>query len=323
MSYFYIPACSINFSCNLNFLNNDENAIRYYTIYSERHKFIKKRIEYFNEIQKEYNIDNKFFDINENLHQHFIGNITTITDLNQLLIINELFHILLVNNNNSVFYVNNINIDNKDITYFLEGLLCKFTIVNIESESFKLDMRLKNNCMFFLDKKKDKFQSLMENVSFLFNNIFENIVLEIYEDYDYSVVELIYLVASLFKKVHLYKPNVCDILNNDLYLVCIGRKDVNNKEVETFIKTFKASKCNNNEKTVKSISLPLFFMNKINDISLIYYQSKLEFINNSINYIIRNKSKENSFYLIKNKLKRLNTWLEKYSNSRENHQLTV
>jgi len=131
------------------------------------------------------------------------------------------------------------------------------------------------------------------------------------------IVDLIYLLSSLFEKVYIIKPNTNNITTFEKYIVCKNYNVIceskleihksNYYKLQGFIK-------NLNNKNIVSIidyEIPCYFVNKIDDINIIIGQQQLESLDQIIN-IIKNKNKEERIEIIKkSNIQKSVSWCEK------------
>jgi hypothetical protein len=131
------------------------------------------------------------------------------------------------------------------------------------------------------------------------------------------IVDLIYLLSSLFEKVYIIKPNTNNITTFEKYIVCKNYNLIcetkleihksNYYKLQGFIK-------NLNNKNIVSIidyEIPCYFVNKIDDINIIIGQQQLESLDQIIN-IIKNKNKEERIETIKkSNIQKSVSWCEK------------
>jgi hypothetical protein len=131
------------------------------------------------------------------------------------------------------------------------------------------------------------------------------------------IVDLIYLLSSLFEKVYIIKPNTNNVTTFEKYIVCKNYNVIcdtkleihksNYYKLQGFIK-------NLNNKNIVSIidyEIPCYFVNKIDDINIIIGQQQLESLDQIIN-IIKNKNKEERVETIKkSNIQKSVSWCEK------------
>ena len=139
------------------------------------------------------------------------------------------------------------------------------------------------------------------------------------------IIDIIYIFSSLYEKVSVIKPTTSNITNFEKYIVC--SKFILNEEkkasynnyiikIDLFLSEFLSNNSNNsNSNNISSIlsnNIPCYFLNKIDDINIIFGQQQLETIDHLIN-MFKNKNKDDKLELLKkaNIQKSIN-WCEKY-----------
>ena len=132
------------------------------------------------------------------------------------------------------------------------------------------------------------------------------------------VVDILYLLSSLYQKVYIVKPNTSNVMSYEKYIVCknfILNENVKQIYFSYIVKLieFKNFYTNNSEniKHIIDKDTPYFYINKIDDINNIIGQQQLETIDQVIN-IYKNKNKDDKIESIKkiNIHKSIN-WCEK------------
>ena len=131
------------------------------------------------------------------------------------------------------------------------------------------------------------------------------------------IVDLIYLLSSLFEKVYIIKPNTNNITTFEKYIVCKNYNVIcdtklelhksNYYKLQGFIKNLN----NRNIVSILDYEIPCYFVNKIDDINIIIGQQQLESLDQIIN-IIKNKNKEERVETIKkSNIQKSVSWCEK------------
>jgi hypothetical protein len=131
------------------------------------------------------------------------------------------------------------------------------------------------------------------------------------------IIELLYLLSSLYEKAYIVKPNTSNVTTFDRYLVCkkfivddvrIRQNKINYYKFIVLLKRL-------GNKTITSIfdlEVPYQFKNKLNEINIIIGQQQLEALNQIIS-ILKNKNKYDTLEsLKKNNIQRCVNWCEKY-----------
>lgn len=137
------------------------------------------------------------------------------------------------------------------------------------------------------------------------------------------ILDIIYLLSGMYEKAYIIKPNTCNILTYEKYIVCKGFI-VNDKKKEIYKNNLNKINSFLNESTINHITndffiniinndIPFYFINKIDDINIILGQQILESLNQLVN-ILKNKNRE----LKLENLKKINIqkciqWCEKFN----------
>jgi hypothetical protein len=133
------------------------------------------------------------------------------------------------------------------------------------------------------------------------------------------VVDILYLLSSLYQKVYIVKPNTSNVMSYEKFIVC-KNFILNEQTKQTYdfyiakLVEFKNLYLKNNNQNIKYIidrDTPYFYINKIDDINNIIGQQQLETIDQVIN-IYKNKNKDDKIESLKkiNIHKSIN-WCEK------------
>lgn len=136
------------------------------------------------------------------------------------------------------------------------------------------------------------------------------------------IIDILYILCSTYEKVYIIKPNASNITSFDKYIVC--KKfiiDETKKEVykdyyfklAQSINNYSQSNKNANILSIIDNEIPLYFINKINDVNIIIGQQQLEIIDQIIN-ILNNKNKEEKIENIrKTNIQKCVLWCEKFN----------
>lgn len=136
-----------------------------------------------------------------------------------------------------------------------------------------------------------------------------------------AIVDIIYILGSLYEKIYVIKPNTSNIISFEKYIVCKNliycenKKKIYNKYYNQFNNFIINYHFLDNPKNINSIienDLPYYFINKIDDMNIIIGQQQLESIDQIIN-IFKNKNKEEKLDIIrKNNIQKSVNWCEKF-----------
>lgn len=132
-----------------------------------------------------------------------------------------------------------------------------------------------------------------------------------------SVVDVLYLLASLYEKVYILKPNSNNITTFDKYIVCKNFQyseskarylKLNYYRLLIFLKKLE----NNYIEGVFDFGIPYYFTIKLEDIIIIIGQQQIDSLDLIIN-ILKNKNREEKIETIKkSNIQKSVTWCEKY-----------
>ena len=153
-------------------------------------------------------------------------------------------------------------------------------------------------------------------------------IIKIHNLFYKPIIDIIYILSSIYEKVYIIKPNTNDITTFDKYIVCKNfiiddvKKDIYKKyyfELAKFINAYLQNNNNNNNNinsnsnilSILNHEIPTYFINKINDVNIIIGQQQLEATDQIIN-IFKNKSKNDKIESIKNNnIQKAIMWCEK------------
>jgi hypothetical protein len=140
------------------------------------------------------------------------------------------------------------------------------------------------------------------------------------------IVDILYILCSLYEKIGIIKPNTSNITSFEKYIVCSNfilnkeKKELYNNyiiSIDLFLseyenKTEDNYELNKNITSVITNDIPAYFLNKIDDISIIFGQQQLETFDQIIN-ILKNKNKDEKIeFLKKSNIQKSISWCEKY-----------
>lgn len=180
------------------------------------------------------------------------------------------------------------------------------SIIYSENMNQKFDfilLKIKNNL--------DLFKSLFIVLKYLNNN--ENCVVQIESIYNKITVEFIYILTSLFKKIYITKPNTNNIKNFEKYIVCKGfiyKEEYTKYYIHKLHKIIEED--NNKVVSILNNEIPVYFINKLNEINIIIGQQELEVYNQIINLLKFNNKEEKIELIKKNNIQKCIYWCSKY-----------
>jgi hypothetical protein len=145
------------------------------------------------------------------------------------------------------------------------------------------------------------------------------VVIKINNLYYKPILEMMYLMNSLFEKTMIIKPNTSDITSFDKYII-LQKFKMNHNEFDLFYnyKTVLNDLIKNyniNESNIHNIidnNIPYYFLNKLDDINIIFGQQQLETINQIINILKSKNIEEKMEVFKKNNIQKSINWCEKF-----------
>lgn len=226
------------------------------------------------------------------------------------------FHssIYLLNHMRDVNYNNNIgcNFEISEINNFFnttnQNTLLKFDILFFE---FK-EEDYKNNYLYF----KNIITVLKIIISS--QNIYGASIIKIDDVFYRVIVDVLFILSSLFEQVYIIKPQVSNILNGERFIVCkkfdyIDDLSIVERKIDDILQQLENPK--KKDTIVYSILtnyVPYYFINKIEEANIVLGQQQLETYDKIIN-IIKNKNKEDKIETLKrNNIQKCISWCEKY-----------
>lgn len=133
------------------------------------------------------------------------------------------------------------------------------------------------------------------------------------------IIDIVYLLTSLFEKTYIIKPNTSNITTFDKYIILKNFNFKNDKDellnnYNTILSNF-LNEYNSTNKHINSIiqfDLPYYFLNKIDDINLIIGQQQLDLFDQIINILLSKNKEDKLETLKKNNIQKCVQWCEKY-----------
>jgi hypothetical protein len=132
------------------------------------------------------------------------------------------------------------------------------------------------------------------------------------------MLDIIYLLTSMYEKVYIIKPNISNTLKSERFLICKNflsdyAKTIENNNILKILKMI-LIEYNTNENFLTSIlgsDLPYYFLNKIEESNIINGQQQLEHLDQIVN-TIKNKNRDDKIETLKkNNIQKCIQWCEK------------
>ena len=142
-------------------------------------------------------------------------------------------------------------------------------------------------------------------------------IIKILHIFHKPIVDILYILSSLYDKTYILKPNSSSITSFDRYIVC--KKCQNNDNRLNLLKynylkldAFLKNKKNPNVISILDNEIPYYYTMKLDDMNIIVGQPQLESLDLIIN-ILNNKNKDEKIENIKkNNIQKSVAWCEKY-----------
>lgn len=145
-----------------------------------------------------------------------------------------------------------------------------------------------------------------------------NCIIKIDHNFHKPIIDIVYLLSSMYEKVYIIKPNTSNVMTFEKYIVCKRyimdeRTQENNRanfgNLYQFIRSFTR---NRNIVSLVDDDIPSFFMNKLDDSNIIIGQQQMEALDQVIN-ILKNKNRYDKIDLIKKaNIQKSVAWCEKF-----------
>lgn len=223
-----------------------------------------------------------------------------------------------------------ISSNSKDLTDCIEMLRENYvndimynfnTISNIQMSEIS---DIKFDFMFFNDYYHNTQSYIIRLIEFImsilrYQCIGGTSIIKIDHIFHKPIIDLLYLMTSLFEKVYIIKPNTSNVTTFEKYIVAKNFNLCNQTKTEIYksnynkLNHFIKNIDNKNIVSIIDMETPSYFINKIDDINVILGQQQLESLNQIIN-ILKNKNKEERIENIKkSSIQKAVSWCEKFN----------
>ena len=190
-------------------------------------------------------------------------------------------------------------------------------------ENFDIDNNVSNNIDFdFLFHETDSsnyFISLIQAIIVILRNQKSHgtSIIKMNDIFHKPIIDILYLLTSLYEKVYICKPNTNNIISFDRFIVC--KNFIQDEQSKNYLKVnylkliiFLKKLDDKNITSILDYDIPYYFKNKIDDLNVIIGQHQLDALDQIIN-IYKNKNKNEKIESIKkNNIQKSVSWCEKY-----------
>lgn len=136
--------------------------------------------------------------------------------------------------------------------------------------------------------------------------------LKIFDSFSMNIIQMLYMLNSLYEKVYIVKPNTSRYANSERYIVCKYFKLTDSSHL--FYPLLNNISQINNYDYITSIydeKLNYYFLIKMEEINSVIGQQQIEYINSTIE-LIENKDPEKLNKLMKTNIQKCVNWCIKY-----------
>ena len=338
MSYYILPKINNNLIVNPKFDNDNCTVYCSFSLYNYYNN-IKSQIDSIclNEHDLVYNYNELIKIVNPYEYVFFTvpGSKYSVSklkpntnDFYDLLEIFVTLNILDTYNNKSIKSLH-FSLDNVDTIDCIEMLRENYdddVIINLnenDEEIYKTINELKFDIMFFNKAHNDINSYIINFIKFVMNILrYQEFggtsIIKIDYIFHKPIIDLLYILSSLFEKVYIIKPNTSNITTFEKYIVCKNFNGSAETKLELYknnyynLSNFIKNLDNNNITSIIDNDIQYYFINKIDDMNIILGHQQLESLNQIIN-ILKNKNKEEKIENIKKtSIQKAVTWCEKF-----------
>jgi hypothetical protein len=212
-------------------------------------------------------------------------------------------------NNNDVIYEHSVDSELSILRAFQGVEIMTVDFLYFEISSY-LELNVNNYCINFMD--------ILCNI-LTYQNINGTSIIKIDIIYHKPILDILYLLTSMYDKVYIIKPNSSNAFNNERFIICKNFISDYSKTIENnnTIKILKAiiNDCLYYNKKISSLinsDLPYYFLNKVEESNIIVGHLQLEQYDQLIN-LFKNKNREDKIESLKKiNIQKCIQWCEKH-----------
>ena len=191
----------------------------------------------------------------------------------------------------------------------------------INDETMKQISDSKFNFLFFekkISNTKNYITYLIEILMLIYRNQALNgcCIIKISDIFYKPVIDILYILSSLYEKTYILKPNTSSVTSYDKYIVCKNFQ-TNSDKTSNFrlnyykLLVFLKKSENKNIASILDFEIPYYFTMKLDDINIIVGQQQIEYLDMVMN-ILKTKNKDKIETIKKNNIQKSVAWCEKY-----------
>ena len=136
--------------------------------------------------------------------------------------------------------------------------------------------------------------------------------LKVFDSFSMNIVQMLYMLNSLYEKVYIVKPNTSRYANSERYIVCKYFKLTDSKHLfYPLLNNISQIKNYDYITSIYDEKLNYYFLIKMEEINSVIGQQQIEYINSTIE-LIENKDPEKLNKLVKANVQKCVNWCIKY-----------
>jgi 23S rRNA U2552 (ribose-2'-O)-methylase RlmE/FtsJ len=144
-----------------------------------------------------------------------------------------------------------------------------------------------------------------------------NFVLKVFDTFSNAMIDILYLLSSLYKQTYIMKPQTSRYANSEKYIICKGYNLDENKErieniIEKIYENFDNLNSNLYIETILNFNYSRTFISKIEEINIIIGKKQIDNIITTLNLMI-NKNSDKIDYYKKKHIQKSIKWCEKFN----------
>jgi 23S rRNA U2552 (ribose-2'-O)-methylase RlmE/FtsJ len=144
-----------------------------------------------------------------------------------------------------------------------------------------------------------------------------NFVLKVFDTFSNAMIDILYLLSSLYKNVYIMKPQTSRNANSEKYIICKGYNlNENKKRIECIIQNMSNHfPCLNSKlyiETIFNFKYSRMFISKIEEVNIIIGKRQLENIVSTLS-LMTNKKFDKIDYYKKKHIQKCITWCENFN----------
>ena len=143
-----------------------------------------------------------------------------------------------------------------------------------------------------------------------------NFVLKVFDTFSNAMIDILYLLSSLYKHAYIMKPQTSRYANSEKYIICKGYNlDENKERIENIIEKIYDNFDNLNSnlyiETIFNFNYSRTFISKIEEINIIIGKKQIDNIVTTLN-LMMNKNSDKIDYYKKKHIQKCIKWCEKF-----------